>query len=75
MLNPDPRTPNVGKGLSRIPEKPGTAWECRVCGYRLLDKKARFCVNCGRDFWGAPGEIPQEKPFGRGLEGARKEEG
>jgi len=36
------------------------AWECRVCHYKPnLDKVSKYCINCGRDYWGNPGIIPQ----------------
>lgn len=49
--------------------KPKNIWHCRVCGYGPLDKDTEFCVNCGRDWWGAPGSIPKvdSKPARAGL--------
>lgn len=41
-------------------------WECRVCGATLnvVDKGDGRCYNCGRDFFGRPGDVPQgrERP-------------
>lgn len=52
--------------------KPKT-WRCRVCGYYPLDKKEKFCVSCGRDWYGNPGIIPhadRSSPRDRQYEGS-----
>lgn len=46
--------------LPPIRHKRSEVWECRVCGYKPnIDKQSKFCLNCGRDFWGNPGSIPE----------------
>lgn len=47
--------------------KPNATWECRGCGYKPLDKDTEYCVNCGRDWWGAPGRVPEDKPYRPGI--------
>lgn len=42
--------------LPRIPRH--SSWTCRVCGYKPLDRNQRFCLSCGRDYWGNPGVDP-----------------
>lgn len=55
-----PRGPNQ-RGLHRIQHSVTQAWECRVCHYKPnVDKVSEFCINCGRDFWGNSGTIPDE---------------
>lgn len=55
-----PLGPNA-PGLSKIRHKTTDVWECRVCGYKPnIDKRSKFCLNCGRDFWGNPGTIPTD---------------
>jgi hypothetical protein len=52
-----PKGPNA-PGLTRI-RKPKGPWRCRVCSYwPNLDSRSPHCLQCGRDFWGNPGTIP-----------------
>lgn len=56
-----PDGPNVPGLLRRIKHHSETTWECRVCRYKPnVDKRSKFCLNCGRDFWGNPGTIPTD---------------
>lgn len=52
--------------LQRITKPPGT-WKCRTCGYGPLDNETKYCVSCGRDWYGNPGRIPTDKPYRPGL--------
>lgn len=44
-------------GIDRITGAKG-AWYCRVCHFGPIDKSSKFCVSCGRDWYGNPGVIP-----------------
>jgi hypothetical protein len=60
--SPDnPPTPNVA-GLEKIPHSKTDVWTCRTCGYSPnVDSRSPFCLSCGRDFWGNPGQIPPKE--------------
>ena len=51
----------------RLPDGPirhasSDVWVCRVCSYnRNVDRRSSFCVQCGRDFWGNPGTVPDRQ--------------
>lgn len=52
-----PNGPNR-EGMTKF-RSPKGPWRCRVCEYwPNLDSQSRFCVNCGRDYFGNPGTIP-----------------
>ena len=53
-----PSPPNH-EALPTLRRDPNAAWRCRVCGYSPnIDKRSKFCISCGRDYWGNPGKIP-----------------
>lgn len=44
--------------IPRLHRKPRGPWTCRTCKFGPIDKDSRYCVSCGRDWWGNPGVIP-----------------
>lgn len=74
-MSKTPRNPNVNPELPEIPGPEGP-WKCRSCRFYPMAQNDKNCFVCGRDFWGAPGTIP-EKPSraypGRGFEELEEE--
>jgi hypothetical protein len=49
------------EGMSRFRHNENDVWRCRVCGYwPNVDKRSKFCISCGRDYWGNEGTIPTD---------------
>ncbi len=41
-------------------------WQCRVCHYNYnTDARSLYCIQCGRDFWGNPGVIPDRQELAK----------
>ena len=57
----------------KIPHSKRDPWVCRVCSYKYnVDARSPYCVQCGRDFWGNPGTIPDRQELAKSDLQARR---
>jgi hypothetical protein len=58
-------SPNA-KGLPILPHAATDIWRCRVCHWwPNIDSRSRFCIQCGRDYFGNRGTIPDRAALAR----------